>query len=196
MRDEVLAAGQDPVAAVAARGALHAAQVGPGGGLGHGQRVEALAARSREQIALPLLLVAGHQDSGRPTPEHAERHRRSAEFALEQGERQVIEAAAAHFDGQVRGVETQLDDLPLDLFAEFPRHAPATLDLLLKGIELLFDEVADRVHDHLLLGCECEVQCVILSAAALAAPRPSGALRPGGALRPRPASGRRRSRSG
>src|SRR5262249_29465588 len=95
MADEVLGAVDDPIAAVAPRMALHAADVGAGIGLGHGERVDLLAGDGRGQIALALLGVAGAKDVGGAAPPDREGHRGAPELAFEEGEGQVVKPAAA-----------------------------------------------------------------------------------------------------
>ena len=146
------------IVAVGAGGALHAAHVGPRPRLGHGQCIEAFAARRRQQVALPLLGVAGHEDAGGPAPEHGERHGRPPQFALQQGQAQMVQAAAAHLFGEVRGEEAELDHLALDGVAQFWGHFAAALDGLLVRIDLPLHEGPHGVHHQLLLGCQCEVQ--------------------------------------
>ena len=69
--DEVLRAVQHEVAAVAAAPCIFMrAHVGARVRLRHRQRVDLLAADRRQEIALALLALAGHQDVGRPAEMH------------------------------------------------------------------------------------------------------------------------------
>src|SRR6266568_3320052 len=138
--DEVFRAVDDPIAAVPARVAIHAAHIGAGIRLGHRQRIDLLAADRRREISLPLLLVAGAEDVRWAAPPDRERHRGPAKLPLEQRERQLIEATAAERRGNVRGIKAEIDDFPLDLSAELERNASRPLDLALKRVELAFDE--------------------------------------------------------
>ena len=122
MADEVLGAVDHPVAAVAPGRGLHRAHVRAGLGLGHGEAVDPLAARGRQQIALALLRVAAAQDVGRPAPEHRQRVGRAAQLPLEQREGQMVEPAAAELLGNVRRVEAQLLHLARDLAPDLGRH--------------------------------------------------------------------------
>src|SRR5690606_9906340 len=64
--DEMLGAVEDPVVAVLTRGGLHAAQIRPRAGLGHGEAVPGLAADAGVEILLLLLVRTGKQDVRRP----------------------------------------------------------------------------------------------------------------------------------
>ena len=162
MGDEVLGAVEDPVVTVRSRGALHAADVRTGSGFRHRQRIEPLAPGAWEKVALALVGVAGHEDSGRAAPVHCQRHGCAAEFAFEKGEGQVVEPAATHLDRQIRRVEAEFDDLALDRLAKLRRHAPGPLHRLLVGVEFTRDELANGVHDQLLFACESEVHAALL----------------------------------
>jgi len=69
----------------------------------------------------------------------------------------VVEPPAPDFRRQVRRIEAEVDDLPLDLLAEFRRYPTGPLDLVLVRVEFPLDEVADGLDHHLLLVGECEV---------------------------------------
>jgi hypothetical protein len=153
----MLCAVQQPVAAHAAGAAFHAAHVGAGAGFGHGQRIHFFAAYGGQQIALFLLVVGGAEDVGGTAPEYAERHAGAAEFAFQQREGGVVQAAAAVFGGDVGGVEAQGQDLATDFFAKLRGDLTGALYVGLEFVQLGFHEIADGVHDHLLLVGKAEI---------------------------------------
>ena len=97
-------------------GRLHAAQVGAGAGLGHGQAVRLLAADAGKQVLLALLRRAGEQDVR--GPRHAGPVQRvvgAAELLLVEQPGHRIEPGAADLGRHVGGIEPGGDRLGLEL---------------------------------------------------------------------------------
>ena len=161
MADEVFGPVDDPVSAVLASCAPHATDVGPGIRFRDRQRVRLLAPNARSQVARSLLRVAGAQNVGRASPPDVQRPCRPAKLALEQGERHVVKAPAAEFLGNVRRVEAERFDLPLNLATDLERHMTRPFDIGLQRVELFFDEASDSVDHHLLLVGETEVHAPV-----------------------------------
>jgi hypothetical protein len=158
MGDEVLGAVQHPVIAVLHRRCLHAAQVRARARLGHRHAVDLLAAHARISVAFALLLVAGHQDVRWPC--HAVPVQRvvgAAKLLFVEHPGQRIEPCTAHFFGHVGGIKPGLDGLCLQLFIQLAAQLAGALDFRLVGVQLVLDERARRVDDHLLFFGEVEV---------------------------------------
>src|SRR3546814_4110308 len=119
--------------------------------------VKLLAVRRRHQVALARLAVAGHENARRPSEERGEHHGSAAELAFQQREVQVAQASAADFLRQVGGEEADVAALAGDLQAQFARHGALALHHGFVRIELLLDEAAHGIDDHLLLVAEAEV---------------------------------------
>ena len=167
MADEVLHPVDHVVVAVANRAALHAAHVGACVGLAHRHAVHALAANGGQQELFDLAALARAQDVRRPSHDVLQRVRRGAELAVHQRDAKTVEAATAELGGHVRGVQTGIDRLALDLGDEILRHVAQLLDHLLVRHQLLLGEAAHGVDDHLLLVGEFEehcYSCVVVSA--------------------------------
>ena len=141
--------------------ALHPANVRSGVGLGKRQRLDLLAADGGEEVATPLVLIRGAEDVRGTAPPDGKRPGGAAQLALEQRKRDMVEAPAAKLFGDVRRIESQRLDLPLDLAAQLPGDAAAALDLGFEWIELLLHEAANRVHHQLLLGCQGKVHAPV-----------------------------------
>ncbi len=163
MADEMLGAVDDPVVAVLAGKALHAAHVGAGIRLGHGERVELVALDRRQQVSFALLVVAGHQDARRAAEEDGEAHRAAAELAFDQREGRMVETGAAHLFGEIAAEEADFLALAGNILAQFGRHDTRALDLVLIRIDFGLDEAADRVDDHLLFIGQCEIHVFSLA---------------------------------
>ena len=149
--NEVLGSVHDPVAPVADRRALHAANVGASIRLGHCQRVHSFAADSRQEVALPLVSIARHQDLLGSSEEMREGHGTAPQFPLHEREIDMGKPGATHLLREIAGIESEVDDLVPDLVAQFARDMPSSLDLGLVGVDLVFDKAPDGGDDHLLL---------------------------------------------
>src|SRR2546430_618211 len=161
MADEVFRTVDDPVVAVLSGRAPHATDVRSGIRFRDGQRVRLLTPNARCQVARSLLPVAGAQDVGRTSPPYVERPGGPAKLALEKGERHVVEAAAAELLGNVRRIEAERLDLPLNLAANLERHLTSPLDIGFQWVQLLFDEATGSIDHHLLLVGETEVHAPV-----------------------------------
>ena len=73
---------------------------------------------------------------------------------------QRIEAGAAGFGRHVGGIEAGCNGLGLDLFAKLRAQHTRVLDLDFMGIELVDDEIARRLDDHVLFFGELEIHGV------------------------------------
>ena len=98
------------------------------------------------------------------------------------------QAGAAGFFGKVRGVKAQINDLALDLFAQLKGDMAKALDLGLMRVDLVFDEFADRLDDHLLFFAQTEMHSKLLPDGALAPVFcvPLAWIAAGSSFRPRP----------
>ena len=158
MADEMLGAVEHPVAAILDGRRLHAAQVGAGAGLGHGQAIRLLAADAREQIFLALLGRAGEQDVRRPR--HAGPVQRivgAAELLFVEQPGRRIQPGAADIGRHVGGIEPGGDRLGLELLDKLAAQMTAALHLLLMRVELVLDEGARRLDDQALLVGKAEI---------------------------------------
>ena len=154
----MLRAVDDEVFAILLREGLHAAHVGADTGLGHGQAVRLLAAHGGEEVLLALLALAGHQDVGRARDTGpVQRIIRPAQLLLVEHPGERIEPCTAHLGRHVGGIEAGLDGLGLDPVAEVVAQHARLLDLGLMRIELVDDEIARRLDDHLLFFGEVEI---------------------------------------
>ena len=102
-------------------------------------------------------LVAGEKNAGWTAEEMGQCHGATTEFALEQRELEMIQAAAAHRGGQVRRMKSHLDALIADASGHHVRNDSARLDLGLVGVDLAFDETAHRVDDQRLFFAQTEL---------------------------------------
>ena len=106
-------------------GRLHAAQIGAGARLGHGEAIRFLAANAGKQIFFALLRRAGEQDVR--GPRHAGPVQRvvgAAELLLVEQPGHRIEPGAADIGRHVGGIEPGFDRLGLDLLDQFAaQHA-------------------------------------------------------------------------
>ncbi len=158
MADEMLGAVDDEIIAVLHGEAFHAAHVGARARLGHGKAIRFLAAHGGEEIFLALLALAGHQDIGRPR--HAVPMQRvvgAAQLLLIEDPGQRIETGAAGFGRHVGGIEAGCDRLGLDLLAQIRAQHAGVFDLGFMRIELVLDEIARRLDDHVLFFGESEI---------------------------------------
>ncbi len=157
VRNEVLGAVDDPVVAVLLRKAFHAAHVGAGVRLGHGQRIELVSAHGRQQVALALLVIAAHQDAGGAAEIGGEGERAAAKLALDQREGNVIEATAADVLRKGAAEEAEFLALAGDFRADFRAHDAGALDFVLMRIDFGFDEIAHGLDDHFLFVGQSEI---------------------------------------
>ena len=158
MADEMLGAVEHPVVAVLDGGRLHAAQIGAGARLGHGEAVRFLAANAGEQIFFALLRRAGEQDVR--GPRHAGPVQRvvgAAELLLVEQPGHRIEPGAADIGRHVGGIEPGFDRLGLELLDQVAAQHAGALDLLLMRIELVLDEGARRLDDQPLFFRKAEI---------------------------------------
>ena len=142
----------------------------------------ALAADRRQQVALPLLALAGLEDVAGPRHQHLQRVGGPPELALHEGGGDVVQAAAAQLFGHVGGIQTGLDGLGLNVLRQLGWDRVELLDPVFVRIELGFDEVAHGIDDHLLLGGRLEIhelasRCLVAEFPA-AIPRPAGRAGP------------------
>ena len=140
--DEMLAAIDDPVAAVQFGIAFHAAHVGTGTGFGHRQCVEFFTLDRREQVLFLLLGVAGLQNAGRTPEEYGEAIRGATEFAFQQSEVEIVQSATAEFVGNIGREITRFEALVANFMAEFQRHFAGTLNLGFVWVDFVFNKFA------------------------------------------------------
>jgi hypothetical protein len=160
-RNEMLGAVEHPVSAVLLCARLHAAQIGARTGFGHGQAIPFLAGHARLEITGALLGRARTENIGRAR--HAGPVQRvigAAEFLFVEQPGRRIEAGAAKFFGNVGGVETGCDRFGLDLSDQVHVEMAGALDHSLMRIELVLDEGARGLDDHLLFLGQSEVHCL------------------------------------
>ena len=153
----MLGAVDDEVIAIGLGAGLHRAQVRAGIGLGQAEAFDPLAADRRQQVALDLLALAGAQDVAGPRHRVLQGERGAAELALHQGQRDMVEAAAAQLLRHVGGVEAGLDRGGVDLLDQLRPHLVGALDLFFVRLQLRLDKGADAVDQHLLFRGEAEI---------------------------------------
>ena len=161
--DEVLGAVDDEVIALLYRARLHAAQIGTGLRLGHGQALDTLAPHGRQQVALALLTPARQQDVGRP-PDTAVLQGVAcvAQLFLVQHPADAIQSAAADLGGHVGRVQAGGECLGLELLAQLLAQYPAFLHLALVRHQLLAHECARRRDDQLLFLAQRKIHRCLL----------------------------------
>lgn len=158
MADEVLGAGDDPVVTVALGAGAHAAQVGAGLRLGHGQALDPLAGHRGEQVAVPLLVGAGQEDArGAPDGVHLQCDAGPAQLALHQHPGEGVQTTAADLLGHVGGVEAGSDRPAAQLLGQVVVEHAGGLDRHLVGDQFVAHESAGGLDDCLLLGVGSEV---------------------------------------
>ena len=155
--DEMLGAVDDIDVALALGPRLHGAQVGAGVGLRQRQAFHPLAADRRLEIALDLLALAGAQDVRRPRDGILQGKAGAAELALHQRQRHMIQPAAAQILRHVRGIESGLQRLVLDLLDQLRPHLVRALDFVLMGRQFRLDKRAHAVDEHLLFRGQAEL---------------------------------------
>ena len=158
----MLGAVDDPFVAVTPRSGGHTAHVGPGAGLGDRQALLLLAADCRQQVVVDLLACAPHEDAARTCHEVVQGEGGAAQLALDQCQRDGVQAAAADLLWHVRRVEASVQRLGADLLLERRGDLVELLDLVLVRHQLAVDEGANRLDDRALLVAQCEVHGLLL----------------------------------
>ncbi len=117
--DEMFLAGDEPVVAILAGAGLHAHDVGARAGLGEAETFGALARdRGLSDRFRNLVALAGHEEFGGACGDLVQCVGHLAEFTLQDGALDMVEAAAADRFRQIGGIKTHLDGALLDLLGE------------------------------------------------------------------------------
>ncbi|MCY1423015.1 hypothetical protein D9M71_387180 [compost metagenome] len=117
--DEVLAAVDDKVIALAHGAGLDRVGIGTGTRFGEGKAVGFLALHTRQQVVVDLLVLAGHEDFRRPCNEDMQRPGHLGQLTFDQRLGQVVQTAPSHFLGHVEGIEASSDGFATDLRGQF-----------------------------------------------------------------------------
>ncbi|MCY1355806.1 hypothetical protein D9M69_422420 [compost metagenome] len=157
MADEVLAAVQHEVVAVAHGAGLDGVGVGAGARFGEGEAVDLLALHAGQQVILDLLALAGHEDLRGPRDEHVQRPGDLRQLALDQRLGQIVEAATTDFLGHVEGIEAGRDGLAANLRGELRGHGVGAVHFFLIGQQFLLDEALHRLDEHFLFLGQFEI---------------------------------------
>jgi len=155
--DEVLGAGYHVTVAVAHGGNGHRADVRARFRLGHRDAVVPFAPDRRQQIALPLFLLACLEDVAGPLDQHLQRVAGPAKLSLHQDKTNRVQPASAELGGHVRGVQAGRDGLLADGAGDLARYFIEPLHLVFVRVELPFDEVVHGRGDQPLLVGEAEI---------------------------------------